>query len=154
MFLGSHANKVDAKGRLALPTDFRNALNLKSFQGFFCTPSLDGPFLECGGEDYMEGLKASIAALPPYDPDRQALQRALIGRARRVSIDNDGRCVLPQPMRAHAGLEGEALLMGLGDTFQIWRADAAAQQAEDEEERARAALRRLQNPAAFRPASG
>ncbi|HXI87170.1 MAG TPA: hypothetical protein VNH64_06900, partial [Parvularculaceae bacterium] len=84
LFLGSHINKIDAKGRIAAPSDFRKALDLDAFNGFFCLPSLIGPWLDCGGGDYIERLKAMIIALDPFDPDRTALHEALIGEARRI----------------------------------------------------------------------
>ncbi len=147
-FLGSHTNRIDGKGRIAAPADFRRALDLASFQGFFCLPSLEGPYLECGGEDFIEGLKASIGALDPFDEDRRALERALLGQARPVSIDGDGRFILPEPLRGHAALEDKALFVGLGDTFQIQRPPETAAPSADDVARARAALRRLRNPGA------
>lgn len=130
-FVGSHTNRIDGKGRVAAPADFRRALDLARFNGFFCIPSLEGPFLECGGPDYIEWLKRMIAPLPPFDPRRRAIQRQVIGAARPISFDADGRFILPEPMRAHASLEGEAYFIGVGDTFQIWRPDRAAAQNEE-----------------------
>ena len=62
-FLGSHINKIDQKGRVAAPADFRRALEPE--KGFFSAPSLEGPFLECGGEDWVMRQKALIGTLPP-----------------------------------------------------------------------------------------
>ena len=145
-FLGSHSNRIDAKGRVAAPADFRKALDLAAFNGFFCMPSLEGPFLDCGGADYIENLKASISHLPPFDPDRRALERTLLGRARPIAFDGDGRFILPEPLRLHAKLAERAFFVGLGDTFQIWRDDGAEEAIAGEEDRARAALMRLSNP--------
>ncbi len=147
-FLGAHANKVDAKGRVQAPADFRKALDLVAFNGFFCVPSLEGAHLDCGGPDYIEGLKASIAALDPFDPDRRALEIALLGQARPIAFDQDGRFILPKELRQHARIEDRAKFVGLGDTFQIWREDGAEETIADHRETARAALRRLRNPGA------
>ena len=59
-FLGRHINKIDAKGRIAAPADFRKALDLARFNGFFAIPSLEGEHLDCGGGAYIAKLKASI----------------------------------------------------------------------------------------------
>jgi len=150
-FLGSHTNRVDAKGRMAAPADFRKSLDLKTFNGFFCVPSLEGPVLDCGGLDYIERLKASISALDPFDPDRRALEIALLGQARPITFGGEGRFILPKPLRAHAMIEEEAFFIGLGDTFQIWRSTGAEAEVGDHAGRARAALSRLKNPA---PAAG
>ena len=158
-FLGSHTNRIDAKGRIAAPADFRKALDLSVFNGFFCIPSLSEPALDCGGPDYVEGLKASIYALDPFDPDRKALEKMILGRARPVTFDGDGRFILPKPLREHAALEAEARFVGLGDRFQIARPSAAEASEEEDAARALAALTRLRNPGAagsaeIRPAAG
>lgn len=147
LFLGSHINKIDAKGRIAAPADFRKALDLKAFNGFFCTPSLTGPYLDCGGGDLIERLQAMIAALDPYDPDREALNEALLGEGRRVPFDSDGRFILPQHLRDHARLDGQVYFVGLGDSFQIRSAEGAEERKAAVAERARAALSKLKNPA-------
>ncbi|MEE2693059.1 MAG: division/cell wall cluster transcriptional repressor MraZ [Pseudomonadota bacterium] len=147
LFLGSHINKIDAKGRIAAPADFRRALDLDRYNGFYCVPSLIGPWLDCGGTDYIEGLIAMISALDPYDPDRADLEDSLIGRSRPVPFDGDGRFILPQPLRDHAGLDDRALLIGRGETFQIRRADGAEEHLSAAAERAKNALRKLRNPA-------
>jgi|FLYL01.1.fsa_nt_gi MraZ protein len=153
LFLGSHINKVDAKGRIAAPADFRRALKLDSFNGFYCVPSLRGPFLECGGADFIENLQAMIAALDPFDPDRADLQEALIGQARPIPFDGDGRFILPQPLREHAGIGERVLLMGCGEIFQIRDAQGAAERLAAAAERARKALGKLRNPPVLRVGS-
>lgn len=146
LFLGRHINKIDAKGRIAAPAEFRRALKLETFNGFFCVPSLTGPSLDCGGADFIEALQAMISALDPFDQDRIDLQEALIGQARPVPFDGDGRFILPQLLREHACLDGEALFIGCGDTFQVRSAKGAEERLAEASERARAALSRLRNP--------
>ncbi len=146
LFLGSHVNKIDVKGRIAAPAEFRRALDLDAFNGFFCTPSLTGPHLDCGGGDYVESLKAMIAALDPFDPDREALQEWFIGEARKITFDGDGRFILPPHFRDHAGLGENAYFVGMGDTFQIRSGEGAEERKAQIAERARAALSRLKNP--------
>lgn len=148
LFLGAHINKIDAKGRIAAPADFRRALDLGAFNGFYCVPSLTGAHLDCGGGDYIESLAQMIAALDPFDPDRADLQETLIGQARPIPFDGDGRFILPQPLREHAKLEERALLMGCGDTFQIRSAEGAEARLAAAAERARSALKKLRNPVA------
>ncbi len=122
MFLGSHTNKIDKKGRIATPAEFRKALDTDSFNGFVCVPSLTGPYLDCGGLDLLVRFQAMIDALDPYDPDRDDLEIAIMGRARKLSFDGDGRAILPQILRDHAGVEDEASFVGRGSYFQIWKA--------------------------------
>lgn len=146
LFLGRHINKIDAKGRIAAPAEFRRALKLETFNGFFCVPSLVGPYLDCGGSDFIEALQAMISALDPFDQDRIDLQEAVIGQARPIPFDGDGRFILPQALRAHAGLEEQALFVGCGNIFQLKNAEAAEAHLAEASKRARAALSRLRNP--------
>jgi MraZ protein len=145
--LGSHTNKIDAKGRIAAPADFRRALDLNRFNGFFCIPSLLGPQLDCGGADFIESLRAMITALDPYDQRRIDLQEGMLGQARPVPFDGDGRFILPQPLREHARLGDQAFFIGLGDTFQIWASEGAEARVGAAAERAREAVKQLRNPA-------
>jgi len=147
LFLGSHINKIDAKGRIAAPADFRRALDLGRYNGFYCVPSLTGPWLDCGGTDYIETLIAMIDALDPYDPDRADLEDTLIGKSRPVPFDGDGRFILPQPLRDHAKLDDRALLIGRGKTFQIRNGEGVEEHLAAAAERAKNALRKLRNPA-------
>lgn len=151
LFMGSHTNKIDAKGRINAPADFRRVLDLGSFNGFFCVPSLLGPQLDCGGADYIDGIRRMIAGLDPFDPDRAYLQESLLGRARAVPFDGDGRFILPQPLRDHAALADTAFLIGLGEKFQIWAAAGAEERLAVSAERARNALGKLKNPVGGAP---
>ena len=145
-FLGSHVNKIDGKGRVAAPADFRKALDLKTFNGFFCIPSLEGPWLDCGGPDFIASLKAMIAGLAPYDSRRQALQVHLLGKAKPVSLDGEGRFILIETLRLHARLETQVFFLGVGDTFQIRAPDRVEAAMEASADVAREALKDLQNP--------
>ena len=120
LFLGSYINKIDAKGRLATPARFRRALDLEKGGAIYCIPSTDEACLECGGSEYIETLMASIAALDPFSPERRSLERTVTAKITEVSLDKEGRVVLPQHLRAHASLNEEALFAGLGHSFQIW----------------------------------
>ena len=145
-FLGGHTNKVDGKGRVAAPADFRKALDLKTFNGFFCIPSLEGAWLDCGGPDFIGSLKSMISALPPYDARRSALQIHLLGKAKPISLDSDGRFILNEEFRDHANLDGSAYFLGVGDTFQIHRAEQIQNAVSATAQTARDALKDLQNP--------
>jgi len=145
-FLGAHTNKIDGKGRVAAPADFRKALDLKTFNGFFCVPSLEGAWLDCGGPDFIASLKSMITALPPYDARRKALEIHLLGKAKPVSLDGDGRFILHEDLRSHADLEDKAYFLGIGDTFQIHRAEKIEEAIASSKDIAKAALKDLQNP--------
>lgn len=145
-FLGSHINKIDAKGRVAAPADFRRALDADPIRGFYCLPSLRGPFLECGGGDLVSFFKEMISELPPFDPDREELEAQLLGQMRALAFDTEGRIVIPELLRVHASLTDRVLFQGRGETFWIMGADGAEERISKGRDRARAALQRLRNP--------
>ena len=146
LFLGSYVNKIDAKGRLATPARFRRVLDLDKGGAIYCIPSTEEACLECGGSDYIETLMASIAALEPFSPQRRSLERTVTARITEVSLDKEGRVILPQALRAHANLVGEALFAGLGHSFQIWEPKAFEKIAAEEEKIAGDAKLSLRNP--------
>ncbi len=147
LFFGSHTNRIDAKGRLATPALFRRALDLERVNAIYCIPSIDEPCLDCGGIDYIETLMASIAQLDPFSKERRSLERTVTARTSVVSLDKEGRVVLPQHLRDHARLNSEALFAGLGHSFQIWSPEEFQKLAAEEEKIAGGAKLSLRNPA-------
>jgi len=147
LFLGSYVNKIDAKGRLATPARFRRVLDLDKGAAIYCIPSTEEPCLECGGADYIETLMASIADLDPFSKERRSLERTVTARITEVSVDKEGRVILPQPLREHAALNGEALFAGLGHSFQIWNPEEFEKVIDEEEKIAGKAKLSLRNPA-------
>ncbi len=145
-FLGSHINRIDAKGRVAAPADFRRALEGDPIRGFYCLPSLRGAFLECGGGDLISFFKEMINELQPFEEDREALEEHLIGQMRSLPFDTEGRVVIPEPLRLYANLSERVLFQGRGEFFFIMPAENAEERLAATRERARAALQRLRTP--------
>lgn len=119
MFLGTHANGLDAKGRVSVPADFRAVARAQGLEGVYCWRSFDGAFLEGGGAKRMETIQAVIDARDPYDDTRQAFEQVIFGGARVLSFDATGRITLPKDFADHAQLTREAVWVGLGDRFEI-----------------------------------
>lgn len=145
-FFGTYTNKIDAKGRVQAPAEIRRVLDLTDFNGFFCYPNLDEARLDCGGPDFVDGLKASICALDPHSQDREDLEIAVLAEICPIQFDQHGRFVLPQRLREHLGAEDLLRFVGRGDAFQIWPAAGADEAARAHRERARLAIRRLTHP--------
>ena len=146
LFLGSHTNRIDKKGRIATPAEFRKELDIDRFNGIVCVPSLSGPFLDCGGLDLMERFQAMINSLDPYDPDREDIEIAIMGRARKLPFDSDGRIILPQLMRDHIDVNDEAVFVGRGSYFQLWNAAMVEERFDQAQMRAQERRFILKNP--------
>lgn len=148
LFFGSYVNRIDSKGRLATPALFRRAIDLERDSAIYCIPSSDEPCLDCGGADYIEGLMASIAQLDPFSPRRRSLERVITARTHVLSVDREGRVVLPSALCQHAKLDKKALFAGLGNSFQIWDPQAFERVVEKETAIAGKAKLSLRNPVA------
>lgn len=104
-----------------MPASFRAVLERDGYAGgIYCYPSLDAPALDAGGERLAKKIDGLLSGLPDYSDERDELSVALYGDVQVLSIDGDGRIVLPENLRDHAGLQGQVTFVGLGDKFQIW----------------------------------
>lgn len=120
-FVSTHTNKIDAKGRVSVPASFRAVLERDGYAGgIYCYPSLDAPALDAGGERLAQTIDRLLDSLPDYSDERDQLSVALYGDVQVLSIDKDGRIVLPPTLRAHCGIDTQATFVGLGQKFQIW----------------------------------
>ena len=120
-FVSTFTNKIDTKGRVSVPASFRAVLERDGYAGgIYCYPSLDAPALDCGGERLAKKIDGLLSGLPDYSDERDELSVALYGDVQVLSIDGDGRIVLPEGLRAHAGLDAAVTFVGLGDKFQMW----------------------------------
>ncbi len=120
-FVSTFTNKIDAKGRVSIPAPFRAVLERDGYAGgIYCYPSLDAPALDAGGERLARKIDGLLAGLPDYSDERDELSVALYGDVQVLGIDGDGRIVLPEILRAHAGLSAQVTFVGLGEKFQIW----------------------------------
>ena len=132
-FVSTYVNKIDAKGRVSVPAPFRTILERDGYAGgIYCYPSLDSPALDAGGKRLAENIDRLLDGLQDYSDERDELSVALYGDVHILSIDQDGRIVLPEGLRAHAGLSTHVTFVGLGAKFQMW------EPARFEERRARA----------------
>ena len=125
-FVSTFTNKIDAKGRVSIPASFRAVLERDGYRsatgaGVYCYPSLDAEALDCGGERLAQKIDGLLASLPDYSDERDELSVALYGDVQVLSVDGDGRIVLPQELRSHAGITTEVTFVGLGDKFQMWQ---------------------------------
>lgn len=123
-FVGTYVNRVDRKGRVSVPAEFRAALAEDAFPGVVCLPAFTHAALEGGGLDLLEQAEALIDGLDPYAPERDAFSIAILAEARKLTFDAEGRILLPEEFRAHAGITEQAAFAGLGGRFHIWEPSA------------------------------
>jgi MraZ protein len=120
-FVSTYTNKLDAKGRVSVPADFRSVLEKDGYEGgIYCYPTLDHPSLDAGGARLARKIDALLEGLDPYSDERDELSVALYGDVQVLRIDGDGRIVLPEGLRAHARIVTQVTFVGLGEKFQMW----------------------------------
>ncbi len=94
------------------------------FDGVFCFPSIDADCIEGGGKALFDKYQTVIGELEVGDPLRYALEFTVFGGMAQLSFDTAGRVTLPENLCQMFGLSDQAVIVGLGDRFQIWRPDA------------------------------
>jgi MraZ protein len=129
-FVSTFTNKIDAKGRVSVPASFRAVLNHEGFEGIYCYPSLDDEALDAGGKRLMERNAALIDDVAD-SPERDLLSMALYGASETITIDQDGRIILPERLRNHAQITDKVTFVGLGEKFQIWEPERFKAQFEE-----------------------
>ncbi len=116
MFLGQFQHNLDDKGRLMIPSRFRDLLA----GGAFITQGFD-KCLMVMTEAYFEQVYERIEAMNLADPTARLLRRLILSNAYPVEADKVGRILVPQNLRAFLGAEnGELVVAGQGDYFEIW----------------------------------
>jgi MraZ protein len=150
-FVSTFTNRLDAKGRVSIPASFRAVLSVDGFDGLYCCPTLDRQAVDAGGNLLRQTIRASLAAFAPFSADHEFLSTTLIGESEILKIDQDGRVVLSEAIRAHAGIAERVTFVGQGYKFQIWEPERFAAYRDEAKNRLRDIRNRL---APGHPAAG
>jgi MraZ protein len=142
-FVSTFTNRLDAKGRVSIPAPFRAVLAVDGFDGLYCCPTLDRNAVDAGGNRLRERIKASLANFEPFSEDHELLSTTLIGESEILKIDQDGRVILSDAIRAHAGIADRVTFVGQGYKFQIWEPDRFEAYRAEAQNRLRDLRRRL-----------
>lgn len=114
-FIGEYQHAVDEKGRMALPIKFR-----KSLQGrMVITRGLDSSLYIYPSEEW-EKLASRLSQLPINQANSRAFARHMLGGAIDAETDAQGRILIPEYLREHAGITARAVIVGLYNRLEIW----------------------------------
>lgn len=119
MFRGVHTLNLDAKGRLAIPTRYRDPLQQQGDGSLVVTVDPDHCLLLYPLPEWVE-IERKLMRLPTLNPHVRRLQRLLVGHATECEIDGSGRILLPPPLREFAQLDKRVVLVGQGNKFELW----------------------------------
>ncbi len=121
MFYGETAINLDAKGRLAIPVKYREALADAWKNTFVLTyNAYENNSLWLYSQEQWEKVRDDVMKLSTWDPAHRALQRRLVGSAYHIQPDKGSRILLPATLRQVTKLEKKVVMVGLGDKFEIW----------------------------------
>lgn len=120
LFMDTVINKVDAKGRVSLPSDYRAIVKELSTE-IVCYRSLSAPCIEGCLEETLDKLANVIEDATDFFSETQDnLTNLIFGDARRFTFDSTGRIMLSEKLLKHAGITDTAVFVGKGRKFQIW----------------------------------
>lgn len=125
MFQGETAITVDDKGRLAIPTAYREQVARDCGNRLVLTYNpFESGCLWMYPQEIWEGVRDKVNALPNVKRVHRDLQLKLVGAAAMVEPDGSARILLPASQRNAAGIEKKAVLLGMGNKFELWSEQA------------------------------
>lgn len=125
MFLGQYRHNFDDKGRLTIPARYRELLE----NGAYVSQGLDQNLIVFT-KDRFERLTLQLNRMNMTDPAVRQLKRIFFANSNFVEVDRTGRILIPQFLRDISGLNGEAVIVGSGEYFEIWSPENWAGQEE------------------------
>jgi MraZ protein len=120
LFLSTFENKIDKKGRVSVPAQFRASLSGQGFHGVVVYESFVNDCVEGCDMSRIQQFSESIDNLDPFSESRDALATTILGCAVQLPFDGDGRIILPENLISKAKVESKAIFVGKGRTFEIW----------------------------------
>ena len=125
MFQGETAITIDDKGRLAIPTAYRDIVARECGNRLVITYNpLESGCLYLSPQPVWERVRAQVNAPPRTNRTSRQLQLKLVGAATFVEPDGNGRISIPASHRNAVGIEKKAVLLGMGDKFELWSEQA------------------------------
>ena len=115
MFMSEYNHTVDAKGRLIVPSKFREQLG----DEFVVTKGMDGCLFVYANDDW-NAFEQKLTSLPLINKEARKFARFFLAGAAQVEVDKQGRILLPANLRQFAGLEKDVVLVGVGSRIEIW----------------------------------
>ena len=124
MFRGVNAINLDDKGRVTIPTRYREQIKCIAANELIITIDTKERCLLLYPLPEWEIIEEKIERLPSFNQAVRRLQRLLLGHATNVTLDSNSRVLLPQPLRDYARLQRQMFLVGQGKKFELWDANS------------------------------
>lgn len=118
MFMSEYNHTIDAKGRLIIPSKFRELLG----EEFVVSRGMDGCLFVYTNEDWI-AFEQKVRELPMINKEARWFSRFFLAGAAQVELDKQGRILLPVKLREFAELDKDVVLVGVGNRIEIWSKD-------------------------------
>ncbi|MCM1551409.1 MAG: division/cell wall cluster transcriptional repressor MraZ [Butyrivibrio sp.] len=115
MFMSEYNHTIDAKGRLIIPSKFREVLG----EEFVVSKGMDGCLFVYANDDW-NAFEQKLTSLPLINKEARQFARFFLAGAAQVEVDKQGRILLPAALREFAGLDKDVVLVGVGSRIEIW----------------------------------
>ena len=115
MFMGEYNHTIDAKGRLIIPSKFRESLG----DEFVVTKGMDGCLFVYDNEEWKK-FEEKLLSLPMMDKQVRQFTRYFLAGAASVEVDKQGRILIPSVLREFSDITKDAVLVGVGSRIEIW----------------------------------
>lgn len=119
MYYGESQTAIDDKGRITVPLQFRQVMEVHDHDTWFMTRGFDGAIFLFHKEQW-EKLKDLGSGHSPLDPRMLDFRRMFLGSAAKVKLDRAGRLAVPALLREYAGLQKDGVLLGVEDHLELW----------------------------------
>ena len=130
MFRGNHPTRVDEKGRLKVPAEFKRVIDEKYAARFYIT-SLDGKVAQIYPFEEWERIEQKLAALSNFNPSKKKFLTRTNYWGQVVEMDAQGRLLIPQLLRDSADLKGDVAVMGYLNRLDVQSMEAVRKEVEE-----------------------
>ena len=120
LFKGIHNINLDSKGRLGIPTTYRDLIMSLLKGSMVITIDTEEKCLLLYPSSIWSKIQNKINELPSFNKNARRIQRLLIGHAEDIDVDSSGRILISRPLREYASLTKKIILIGQGEKFEIW----------------------------------
>ena len=111
MFLSTHENKLDKKGRVSVPASFRSHLSNLGYNGVICYPSFNNSSIEACSQDRIEKISSAIDSLNPFEEKRDYFATSILSECINLQFDSEGRVIFPEKLLQHAKIKNNFLFL-------------------------------------------
>jgi len=131
MFRGNHPTRVDDKGRLKVPAEFKRVIDEKYGTQFYIT-SLDGKVAQIYPFEEWERIEQKLAGLSTFNPTKKKFLSRVNYWGQQVEMDGQGRLLIPQLLRENAAIKGEVAVLGNLTYLEVRNMEALQREIETE----------------------